>query len=616
MVQEIAQEIIRSARKKGTQDIYFVPKLDAYELHMRVGDERCKIGCYDFEKFAAVISHFKFVAGMNVGEKRRSQLGSCDYAYDDQMASLRLSTVGDYRGHESLVIRLLHDEKQELHFWFQDIEELGKQYRQRGLYLFAGPVGSGKTTLMHELAKSLFKGQQVMSIEDPVEIKQDNMLQLQLNEAIGLTYENLIKLSLRHRPDLLIIGEIRDSETARAVVRASLTGATVFSTIHAKSIRGVYERLLELGVSEEESLTLQTKTIKNTSQLGGMSRLTSFLKMDISQAFKLKRKKLATAKQKNIITLFNNLFSSGFHLVETISFLDRSALLDKQCVTQMRTGLSQGKSFSEMMESLGFSSAIVTQLSLAEVHGNLHLSLGKIEEYLDNLAKVKKKLIEVATYPLILLGFLLLIMLGLRNYLLPQLDSSNIATQIIGNLPQIFLGMVGFVSVGVLLALTFYKRSSKMRVFSILARLPFLGIFVQTYLTAYYAREWGNMISQGMELTQIFQIMQEQGSQLFKEIGQDLAQALQNGREFSQTIATYPFFKKELSLIIEYGEVKSKLGSELEIYAEKTWEAFFTRVNRTMNLVQPLVFIFVALIIVLLYAAMLMPMYQNMEVNF
>ncbi|HFN9875392.1 TPA: type II secretion system F family protein, partial [Streptococcus pneumoniae] len=73
--------------------------------------------------------------------------------------------------------------------------------------------------------------------------------------------------------------------------------------------------------------------------------------MDISQVFRLRRKKLATAKQKNIITLFNNLFSSGFHLVETISFLDRSSLLDKQCVTQMRTGLSQGKSFSEMMES-------------------------------------------------------------------------------------------------------------------------------------------------------------------------------------------------------------------------------------------------------------------------
>ena len=252
MVLEIAQKIIATAKEKKAQDIYFIPKEKSYELHMRVGDERCLVDSYEFDVLAAVISHFKFVAGMNVGEKRRSQLGSCDYQYGEKKSSLRLSTVGDYRGHESLVIRLLHDEEQDLHFWFQDMNELGEQYRRRGLYLFAGPVGSGKTTLMHELAKSLFKGQQVMSIEDPVEIKQDDMLQLQLNEAIGLTYENLIKLSLRHRPDLLIIGEIRDSETARAVVRASLTGATVFSTIHAKSIRGVYERLLELGVTEEE----------------------------------------------------------------------------------------------------------------------------------------------------------------------------------------------------------------------------------------------------------------------------------------------------------------------------------------------------------------------------
>ena len=237
MVQKIAQAIVRQAKEECAQDIYFVPKDDCYELYMRIGDERRFIQTYDFDQLAAVISHFKFLAGMNVGEKRRSQLGSCDYRYDDKETSIRLSTVGDYRGYESLVIRLLHDEETELKFWFTH---------------FSGPVGSGKTTLMHQLAQLKFKGQQVMSIEDPVEIKQEDMLQLQLNETIGLTYESLIKLSLRHRPDLLIIGEIRDSETARAVVRASLTGATVFSTIHAKSIPGVYERLLELGVSEEE----------------------------------------------------------------------------------------------------------------------------------------------------------------------------------------------------------------------------------------------------------------------------------------------------------------------------------------------------------------------------
>ena len=271
MVQTLAQELITLAKKQGAQDIYFVPKEKSYELHMRVGDERHLINTYDFEKLGSVISHFKFIAGMNVGEKRRSQLGSCDYQHDDKVSSLRLSTVGDYRGHESLVIRLLHDQEQELHFWFQNLKELEKGFRQRGLYLFAGPVGSGKTTLMHELAKSLFKGQQVMSIEDPVEIKQEEMLQLQLNEAIGLNYENLIKLSLRHRPDLLIIGEIRDRETARAVVRASLTGATVFSTIHAKSVRGVYERLLELGVSEDElAVVLQGVCYQRLIGGGGM----------------------------------------------------------------------------------------------------------------------------------------------------------------------------------------------------------------------------------------------------------------------------------------------------------------------------------------------------------
>ena len=92
---------------------------------------------------------------------------------------------------------------------------------------------------------------------------------------------------------------------------------------------------------------------------------------------------------------------------------------------------------------------LVTQLSLAELHGNLSLALLKIEEYLDNLAKVKKKLIEVATYPMMLLGFLVLIMMGLRNYLLPQLSSQNFATQLIGHLPTIFL-----LSVLMLLGLT------------------------------------------------------------------------------------------------------------------------------------------------------------------
>ena len=147
----------------------------------------------------------------------------------------------------------------------------------------------------------------------------------------------------------------------------------MFSTIHAKSIRGVYERLLELGVSEDElAVVLQgvcyqrliggggiidfakPKIIQNTRQKSGMSTLISFLKMDISLPFKLKRRKLATSKQKKIITLFNNLFSSGFHLVEIISFLDRSLLLEKEYVSQMRLGLSKENLSRKMMGEFRF----------------------------------------------------------------------------------------------------------------------------------------------------------------------------------------------------------------------------------------------------------------------
>lgn len=187
MVTEFAKEMIKNADSCGAQDIYVIPRQDNYELYMRVGQERRLIDVYRPDFMASLIGHFKFVAGMMVGEKRRSQLGSCDYdCGDGQRVSLRLSTVGDYRGLESLVIRVLHSERRELVYWNQGIQPIMDALDYRGLYLFAGPVGSGKTTLMHELVQERFKGQQVISIEDPVEIKQDNALQ-------GIAYMRLIK---------------------------------------------------------------------------------------------------------------------------------------------------------------------------------------------------------------------------------------------------------------------------------------------------------------------------------------------------------------------------------------------------------------------------------------
>jgi len=250
---ELATEVFTQAIKHQLDDIHLLPVGEEYVFYLRDVNGLKKLRKISDEVALQFISYLKYQAGMDVGERRRPQSGSLTFEISkEQMIELRLSVITNFKQKESMVIRLLHDEERELRFWFDQLPDLQKKLAGRGLYLFAGPVGSGKTTLMHALAQERFADQQVMSIEDPVEIKQENMLQLQLNDQIGMTYDNLIKLSLRHRPDLLIIGEIRDKETARAVVRASLTGVTVFSTIHAKSVRGVYERLLELGVSEEE----------------------------------------------------------------------------------------------------------------------------------------------------------------------------------------------------------------------------------------------------------------------------------------------------------------------------------------------------------------------------
>ena len=174
MIQEKAKQLIKDAVEKNVQDIYIVPKKEHYEIYQRVGDERQFIQEVASDEMTSVISHFKFVAGMNVGEKRRSQLGSCDYEFaEGEEISLRLSTVGDYRGRESLVIRLLYSGRHDLQYWFDGMKNILEAIDSRGLYLFSGPVGSGKTTLMYQLVREKFPDKQVITIEDPVEIKQD-----------------------------------------------------------------------------------------------------------------------------------------------------------------------------------------------------------------------------------------------------------------------------------------------------------------------------------------------------------------------------------------------------------------------------------------------------------
>ena len=337
--------------------------------------------------------------------------------------------------------------------------------------------------------------------------------------------------------------------------------------------------------------------------------------MDISQLLQLRTKKLSLTKQIKLIQLMNNLFSSGFHIGETIDFLEHSGLVEIYFVSKMREGLLRGESLSGILDDLKVSKDVVTQLSLAETHGNIELTLGLIEKKLSRVLEIRKKLFQVSTYPLILLVFLTFIMLGLKNYLLPQLENnSSKPVYIIQNLPYLFLfSVLGLVLFFASFRFYFKKRDALANA-KFMIKIPFLGGFVKLYLTAYFSREWGNLIAQAVDLRQICLIMQEQRSRIFREFGLELIQALDSGQKFEEVLRFHPIFTKELALIIEYGELKSKLGKELMIFSEESWIRFFEKIERAMQFIQPMVFLVVALLIVLIYAAMLLPIYNNIGV--
>lgn len=256
-IKTLSESILIAAMKQFVSDIYLFPHQEGYQLFFRIQQKHQVFMTLSEEKAQQVIGYFKFMGGMDVSEKRLIQAGSYSFKINKQSYFIRCSTVANFKQKETLVLRIIYNNQgqgyQHHYFLPKQLETIQTHLGKRGLYIFSGPTGSGKTTTMYELVKNIY-GQQarVICIEDPVEITEPLFLQLQVNEKMALTYEALIKLCLRHRPDVLIIGEIRDTQTARAAIRAALTGHLVLSTLHSSSKEGVWERLIELGIGKEE----------------------------------------------------------------------------------------------------------------------------------------------------------------------------------------------------------------------------------------------------------------------------------------------------------------------------------------------------------------------------
>ncbi len=260
-MENLVQEILKEAIKYRVDDIHLMPQESQYQFLVRLADGLHPIKTISIEQAKRFISFMKYQANLDIGEKRRPQTGALTISLtSDEKIELRISVMANYLLKESLVIRVLHQSykktaNQQVGYTFfpQDLKRLSELTQtMSGLILFSGPVSSGKTTTIYQLLRSLAlkKKLQVITMEDPVEIPEPYFLQTQVNELAGVTYDILIKSALRHHPDVLMIGEIRDEETAKMAIRGALTGHLLIATVHAKDSIGVLSRLIELGISK------------------------------------------------------------------------------------------------------------------------------------------------------------------------------------------------------------------------------------------------------------------------------------------------------------------------------------------------------------------------------
>jgi general secretion pathway protein E len=248
--------IMQRAIELKASDIHIEPFEQSLKVRLRVDGVLQEIDAPPVKSTAAVISRIKIMAKLNIAERRLPQDGRIKIQMLGKELDLRISTIPTLYG-ESVVIRLLDKDNTVLDF--EALGFSGAHLRQftdvlalpHGIILITGPTGSGKSTTLYAALKQLnTAARKIITVEDPVEYQMDGINQIQAKPQIGLTFASALRSIVRQDPDVIMIGEMRDLETARIAVQAALTGHLVLSTLHTNNAAGGITRLLDMGLEE------------------------------------------------------------------------------------------------------------------------------------------------------------------------------------------------------------------------------------------------------------------------------------------------------------------------------------------------------------------------------
>lgn len=250
----LIDDIIEKACQLRASDIHLEPTEHNLKVRYRVDGILQSGITVHRSMMPSAISRVKVMVNIDIGESRLPQDGKMNLNVDGSDIDLRVSTMPTVYG-EKAVIRLLSRDNTSLSLESLGMDEaeytkfLSSIKRPNGLILITGPTGGGKTTTLYAALNKLNSMEKnIVTIEDPVEYQLPNINQIQVNYKSGLTFAKGLRSILRQDPDIIMVGEIRDAETARIAVQAALTGHLVFSTLHTNSAAGAVERLIDMGI--------------------------------------------------------------------------------------------------------------------------------------------------------------------------------------------------------------------------------------------------------------------------------------------------------------------------------------------------------------------------------